>query len=500
MYLGLDVGTSGVKATVIDDSGTIHAISSKSYPLLGLEENHRELDPLQVWESVKTVIHDVLGKADSSDIDFITVASLGEAIIPINKSGLPIMRSIIGSDIRGRKELESVCQQIPPPELTRITGLNLSTIYSLNKILYIRRHLPRIYAETEKFLCFTDFIVYVLTGEYVIDFSMASRTMAFDINKCTWSKYILDKVSVDPNLFSRTAIAGEIVGKILPSIAAETGLPQTVSVLIGPHDHICNALGAGAVEKGACSNVVGTTEGITAILGDEKLSISDISKNNISCQPFVLSNTYNTVAWHNTAGALINWFMNQFFCKNRTPDQTKVILDQLNHAYHGKPTRLLIQPYFSGATTQFMDDKAKGTILGLSLSTTREEIYQALLEGSCYECMLIVEALENASIPVKHLIVNGGGSKSDPWLSIKADMLGKPVYTVDCQDTGALGSAIIAAVANKRFSSVIEAAQNMVRPGKIIEPNMNNNRVYRERFEQYKCLYSQIKDINHLLN
>ncbi len=147
-----------------------------------------------------------------------------------------------------------------------------------------------------------------------------------------------------------------------------------------------------------------------------------------------------------------------------------------------------------------MDDQAKGTILGLSLSTTREEIYQALLEGSSYECMLIVEALEHARIPVNHLVVNGGGSKSDPWLSIKADMFGKPVYTVDCQDTGALGGAIIAAVANERFASIAEAAQNMVKPGKTIEPNMNNHRIYRERFERYKNLYAQVKEINHLLH
>jgi xylulokinase len=500
MYLGLDVGTSGVKATVIDDNGNIRMMAARKYPLYGLENNYRELDSNQVWDSTKSAISEVIGQIGPSEIEYITVISLGEAIIPVDKLGQPLMRSIIGSDIRGGEELAWLCQRIEPSELTQITGLNLSTIYSINKILYIRNHFPEVYADTWKFYCFTDFIVYKLTGESVIDYSMASRMLAFDINSYEWSNRILKEASIDPDVFSRPVVTGEIAGQVLDSIAVEIGLSSKIKVLIGPHDHICNALGAGVVKKGDCSNIVGTTEGITAILGKEKLSVTDISVNNISCEPFVLPGTFNTVAWHNTAGALINWFLDVFFGKIRSASQTVEILSVLNQTYSGKPTKLMIQPHFSGSTTKFMDDKAKGTILGLSLSTTREEIFQALLEGASYECMLIVGSLENAGLPVNDLIVSGGGSKSDAWLSIKADMFGKPVHTVECADTGALGGGMLAAVTSKKYNSFEEAAKIMVKKGKTIFPNEENTKIYQERFEMYKELYQKTKGISHILH
>ncbi|MEN6480974.1 MAG: FGGY family carbohydrate kinase, partial [Anaerolineaceae bacterium] len=143
--------TSGIKATVVDESGTIKAKSNRKYPMHGLDKNHRELDPLQVWNETKIAISEILNQIDSSEIDYLTTTSLGEAIIPINKYGKPLMRSILGSDIRGEEELIWLCKKIDPNELIQITGLNLSTIYSINKILYIRNHFPDVYKKTYKF-------------------------------------------------------------------------------------------------------------------------------------------------------------------------------------------------------------------------------------------------------------------------------------------------------------------------------------------------------------
>lgn len=498
MYLGVDIGTSGVKASVVDARGEVLASAYRRFRILGLERNYRELDPAAIAEGAKSAIREAAATSGRTEFDLILVSSLGEAIIPVDAQGRHLMNCIVGSDRRGAEELEWLCGLIPPARLVDITGLNLSVIYSLNKILYLRAHHPEIYSRVWKFFLVTDYFVHLLTGEAVVDYSMASRTLAFDLGKRAWSEEILSAADVGPELFSRPVLAGTVAGTVLPSVAAELGISAGTRVAIGAHDHICNALGVGAVGSGQCSNAVGTTEGITAILGG-RLGSGLVAGNNISCEPFVVDDMYNTVAWHNTAGAMVNWFLNMHYGTERTAEQTDAILAELNRESGHEPSPLLVLPHFSGATAGAMDDKSKGAILGLTLGTSRKDLFRALLEGACFECRLIVDALRDAAIPVDQIYVSGGGSKSRFWMQAKADILGMPVTVAREANSGALGASVLASVVCGHYGSLGDAAQAIIKPGGVIEPIDANVRVYQERFQEYKQLYDKTRATNHLL-
>lgn len=497
MFLGLDIGTSGVKSTIVDGEGTMLAYAYRPLRIYGKAENKRELDPLEVKENAFETMKEVLHKCNQRKLAMITLSSLGEAAIPVGRDGKVLRRSIIGSDSRGAVELEWMKKQMSAEILTEITKVNLSYIYSLNKILYLRKTDPAVYEKTWKYMCFTDYMTYLLTGETMIDYSMASRTMAFDIHKNCWSEKILDIADIGKELFSTPVPGGSIIGNLLYSVKRELGLSYDVPVMVGSHDHIFNAIGAGAVVPGSCSNIVGTTEGITAVV-DKMLDTKDIDRENISCEPFVRSGLYNTVAWHNTAGAMVNWYTETFWKENTS--SKREILEYLSQAIDTHPGKLIVLPHFSGVTAHYMDEKAKGAIIGLTTTTTREEIFKAILEGASYECRRIIDAVEGAGIALDRMIVSGGGSNSALWLKLKANILGREIYKVSYADTGALGGAVLGATVMGDYSSIEAAADQMLKPPQLIEPDMKYHSVYQERYEKYKELYIKLKELNHMLH
>ncbi len=494
MYIGLDIGTSGTKASLIDEEGRLLKDYQVAYGFCNTEKGYRELDADQVWDAVKACLS-VTGQGRG--IRTITVSALGEAIIPIDASGRPLCKSISGTDTRGTQELEEIQSLIGKERLTDITGLNLSTIYSGNKILWLKKHAAKLYEEAWKIVTFQDYVIYRLTRTAVIDYSMASRTLLFDINTNDWSEEILQALGIDRHKLSEPARSGSIVGALEGKVAKELGLSPGIKVVTGTHDHICNAIGSGSIHYGDCSNTVGTTEGLTAVLHREQLSTDSINRYQISCEPFVLPQMYNTVAWNNTSGVLLKWFVTVFL-KEEGAANIREVFGKLNAGMAAEPTGLLVLPHFSGAATPYMDESSKGAILGLALGTGREDIYKALMEGANYELALMLDCLRKAGLQPERLTATGG-ALSEQLLQIKADVLGMEVHTVENKQTGTLGGAILGAVAEGDFPTIAEAVARMVRPGRIYGPESRFVGVYQEKLCIYKELYQTLKKINHSL-
>ncbi|MDR1699915.1 MAG: sugar kinase [Lachnoclostridium sp.] len=496
MYLGLDIGTSGIKATIISAKGEILAHSHRTLTAHGIQEKKREIDPAEVYDKLFEVIRETIGCCPDVKIELITIAGLGEAVIPISHEGMPLSYSIVGGDPRGAEQLNQISEKIGCEKLVSITGLNLSYIYSLNKILYTKECCPEVHKKTWKYLCFTDYVGYILTGETKIDYSMASRTMAYDISRNEWSKEILSAVDISPDYFSQPVPGGMIIGDILPSVKEKMKVSYNIPVMVGSHDHIFNALGSGVVESDSCSNVVGTTEGFTAIL-EKRLDNKTIMQNQISCEPFVWGGLYNTVAWHNASGAMQNWFVDTFY---RDSGKTRSqILHTLDHSVSSSPSLLMVLPHFAGSTVRYMDEKAKGAIIGLTAVTTREEIFKAVLEGAVYECRVILDEITCAGISLDKIVVSGGGSKSPVWMQLKANILGRQIYKSAYPDTGVFGGAILGSVVLKHYSNMKEAVKHMIKSPEMIEPDLSHYRDYQERYLEYKELYTKLKDLNHKL-
>lgn len=492
MYIGLDIGTSGSKADLIDEHGNVLGSGQVSYSFSKTARGYRELDTQAVWEATEKCLYEA---ASGRHVESITVSALGEAIVPIDRDGRPVGPGITGTDIRGAEELKEIEEAFGIRTLTDITGLNMSTIYSANKILWLKKHQPEIYNKAYKILTFQDYIIYRLCHEAVIDYSMASRTLLFDINKKDWSDVLLSWSGIAREKLACPVPAGSVAGTLKNSLAEKLNLPKSVKIVIGTHDHICNAIGSGVCEAGVCSNTVGTTEGLTAVLERSALTSESIENYQIACEPFAVERLYNTVAWNNTSGVLLKWFVNQMVQEEK-PEKILSTFARMNAKMCKEPTDLFVLPHFSGAATPYMDGESRGAILGLTLDIKREDIYKALMEGANYELAVILDDLQNAGLQLRKIVANGGAI-SPELLQIKADILGVPVYTVKNRQTGTLGGAILGSVVSGEYASVKESVQAMVTENKVYEPDVRRNQIYREKFEVYKQIYPSVAEISH---
>lgn len=492
MYIGLDIGTSGTKAALVDETGRVRKSAQVSYGFCNTKGGCRELDAREVWEAALSCLRQTGGGGAAETI---TVSALGEAVVLVDRDGNPLAPGITGTDIRGGEQPGALIARYGARTLTEITGQNLSSIYSANKILWLKENQAGLYEKAWKILTFQDYIIYRLCREAKIDRSMASRTLLFDIDRGDWSDRLLSDLQIGREKLSRVVPAGSTAGELTREAAEAAGLSPGTKVIVGTHDHICNAIGSGVCEAGSCADTVGTTEGLTAVLEPGQLMAEEIEKYQISREPFAVDGLYNTVAWNNTSGVLLKWFVNEMV-REEKPDEILKTFDKMNGAIKEEPTGLFVLPHFSGAATPYMDSASRGAVLGLTLDTKREDIYKALMEGANYELALILDGLVSAGL-VPRKIVATGGALSPQLLQIKADVLGHEITTVKNRQTGTLGGAILGAAAQGAYRDIRSAVRAMVQEDRVYRPDPERSQIYREKLEIYKKIYPAIAEISH---
>ena len=393
MYVGLDIGTSGVKAVLFSETGEMQQRACREYPVHGTG-TQIELYPQQVCDAVLDALREL---ADAHcEIQAIGISSLGEACILLDQDGGVLGNAILPGDRRGAEYLPNI--QNHEHEILNITGLPLNSTYSLLKLMWIRQYAPELYARTKRVMLFGDYIGFVLTGETGISRSLASRTMAFDVRTMQFSTSVCSTFAFDPALFSPPVASTQKIGSLLPEIAQRVGLPAGIAIYAGGHDQPCAAIGAGAYQKGDASDSIGTSECITAVLGKEKLTASYMKETNFPCEPFVVDGVYNTMAFTHTAGRLLQWF---------TRHVMRIGVDESLHDLDlqckKSPSGLLVLPHFSGAGTPTMDHLSVGAIVGLHLHTTALDIYQAIMESVSFEMKLNLERLLQNGINIERI-------------------------------------------------------------------------------------------------
>lgn len=495
-YIGLDIGTSGVKAVIFNGEGKIISFAYKGYDCIFPDHGLIELDPEDIWSSVKLVLSQALIKAGSKDIKACAISSFGEAFVPIDKTGNVLRKSIVATDPRGKAELEMLLNKIPRSELMRVTGLPPSITYSIIKILWIKNNETEIYKRIWKFLLIQDFICFKLCGEIVTNPSLASRTMAFDVEEGKWSPKILDAIEIDKSLFSKIISSGTLIGQISKKTAMELGLSKPFMLAMGSHDQPCAALGAGVINDRMALISTGSTEGIISIL-PKKLLQDSIEEFNFPREPFVINGVYNTLAYNHTAGFLLKWFIETFISRNGNELKDTEILKYFDSMCPEPPTEIFVLPHFSGSGTPHMDADSKGAIIGLNLSTSKYEIYKAFLEGMTYELACNLECLNKFGVQISSIRAAGGGANSKVWLQIKADIFNKEITTLECNETAALGASILAAKACSDFKSLKYAIKSMVRQKETFYPDEAKADIYMKKLDIYKKIYPILKEINN---
>ncbi|RLE07453.1 hypothetical protein DRJ00_08110 [Candidatus Aerophobetes bacterium] len=496
--MGLDVGTTGCKAVVFDLEGKVLSQAYREYSLLHPRPGWVELNMNEVLRKVEESIQEASSKVKGDPIKALSISTQGEAFVPVDRKGNLLTNGPVSFDSRGEEFIEWWKEKLGPERIIQITGMPLHPMFTLNKVLWLKKNRADIYRKTYKLLCCEDLIIYKLGLPPTIDRSLASRTMAFDILKRDWSEEILSIAGVDRSLLPDVLPSGTVIGEIPQKIAHHLHLPPKVVVATGGHDQPCGALGAGVMKEGVAMDAIGTVECIACVFKEPHLD-KKMLENNFACYPHVVPELYITLAFNFTGGSLLRWFRDTLGEKEKEKAQSQkedvysVLIDEACP----DPSPLYVLPHFTTTGTPYMDTSSAGAILGLSLDTNKSEIIRAILEGVSFEMKHNLSLLEEIGISVEELRAIGGGARSRKWLQLKADLYGRKVVSLKVSEAASLGAAILAGVAMGEYSSVEEAVKTTVKIKETFYPQEKKTRIYEKKFLIYREIYPTLRELNH---
>lgn len=491
--MGIDVGTTGCKAAVFSADGNCIANAYREYHIFHRQAGWAELDSREVISSVKDVIRETASAARAKDpVSALSISSMGEAMTPVSRQGQILGASILSSDIRGADLLTTAFKDIDQAAFYQINPNILGINYSLPKLLWIKKNEPDLYNQADYFLLWADLVAFLLGCGPVTSYSLANRTLLFDLCREDWSDKLLTLAGIDRAKLPRPRPSGTIVGTISSKTADEFGLNKGAAVVLGGHDQCCNALGAGVIEAGSAVCGVGSYECITPVY-DHIPDQNYMLKCGLNVEHHLIPGRYVSFLY-NQAGLLVKWFRDTFaVADRRLTNDASSLYDKLTAEMPAEPTRLLVLPYFDiTGPPEYVTD-ASGAIIGLKTSTKRGEILKAIMECETFYFVASLKSLKNIGIDVAQIIATGGGARSDRWLQIKADILGIPVIRPVTTEAGILGAAILAGVATKIFNGFSEGIRQFVRRDRIFEPDMKHSLIYQERLEMYRKLFPAMR-------
>lgn len=501
MYiLGLDVGTTGCKAVLFNVDGRLVAQSYREYPLYHPKPSWSEEEPLEVWRGVVEAIKEAVARSrvKTDEIEALSVSAQGEAFTPLDRELNPLYRCITTWDDRAVKQHDEFLKLIGREELFNITGHPSSPVYTLFKLIWFKENMPEIYQKTWKFLLWEDYVNMLLCGAPAIDYSLASRTMIFDIRRLNWSREILELSGLDEGKLPEPYPSGKAVGEVSRKASEETGLAEGTLVVTGGHDQACGTLGVGAVNPGATYVATGTVESIVAPLYTPLLS-REIIPMGFASYCHVASNRYLILGANPTAGLLLRWFRDMFGEKyveeasRRGVSVYDLMMEDASKAPVGSHG-LLIAPYFMGAGTPNWDTYARGLIIGLTVAHGKPEIIRAIVEGVTYELRLNIETLEKLGVEIEEIRTVGGGARSKFWLRLKADITGKRVVLPDTTEASSAGAAMLAGLGAELYRETADAISKFYRESKIYKPSLNVKKAYDRFYSVYVKLYPAVKN------
>ncbi|NLO07168.1 MAG: hypothetical protein GX131_15180 [candidate division WS1 bacterium] len=497
--MGLDVGSTGVKAVVFTPEGAIVGSAYREYPEVYPAPGWIELRPDEVWEATRTVISEAAAQAGGG-VRSLAISALGEAFTPVAEDGSFLHNTIVSPDTRATAQADRWRETLGAERVFAITGMPLHASFTLNKLIWMREERPDIHERTSKYLLWPEVIQQRLGLKPRIDHSLAGRTMAFDVTRREWSAEMLNAAGIPRKMLAEPIAPGEIIGELSAQAAVEVGLEPGCLVVAGGHDQPMNALGAGVIREGMCVDGMGTVECITVAF-DRPVLTDAMREHNYGCYPHVVTPMYATIAYNYSAGSILRWWRDLFGAaevaeaERRGVDVYEVLLADLPEA----PSGLIWLPYFAGSGTPWLDARAKGAIIGLALDTGRPQLVKALLEGTCFEIDLNIRALEEAGVPIDRLRATGGGSRGNTWLQLKADITGKPVVRLNVSESGCQAGAMLGGVALGVWSDLAEATEALVREGEAFEPRADRQAAYAELRETYAQAWPAVREIAHRL-
>lgn len=492
--LGIDVGTTGCKAAVFAPDGRCLASAYREYATLHPRDGWAELDSRLVWSQVCAAIREVAVGAQHDPVTALSVSSMGEAVTPVSADRRILANCMLMSDSRGGEYVSAFTRAMDAAAFYRINPNILGAQYSFPKVRWIKDHQPDLYREAHTFLTWGDLVLFMLGGEAVTSYSLANRSLLFDIRAEDWSPQLLSLGGIEHEKLARPVRSGTISGTISAAMADALGLPRDVQLVVGGHDQACNALGAGIAQAGKAVCGIGTFECLTPVY-DRIPEAATMLQHGLNVEHHILPGLYVSFLF-NQSGSLVRWFRDTFAAADKRLVEPGVDLyGQLATEMPEAPTRLLVMPYFEVTGTPAFIGDVSGAIVGLQTSTTRGEILKAIMESVTLYFVSGLRGLAGLGIDLTSFTATGGGAKSDAWLQIKADIYGVPMLRPRVTEAGALGAALLAGSVTGVYRSPREAVAQCVHIERSFEPDPARHAQYRERQAVFDQLYPTLRPL-----
>lgn len=497
VLLGIDVGTSGCKVILIDETGAVLGSETIGYPLYVPHENWSEQIPADWWQATCDGTKSALAKSGlkATDIDCIGLSAQMHGMVAMDEKGEVIRPAVLWNDQRTGDQCAEIKEMVGGlDKLMTYTNNNMLPGYTGGKILWLKENEPENYARLRMVLNPKDYIRYELTGDYATEVSDASGTGLFDVENRKWSYELIDILGFDRSIFPKCYESPEITGELSAKAAEQMGLVPGIPVCGGGGDAVIQTTGTGLLREGILATIVGTS-------GIVSSGLQKFVKNNGGSLQIFCNNAPGL--WHAMgvslcSGEALRWLRDKilFTRGGVKTDDHATAYDQINEwvaASTPGAKKMLFLPYLTGERCPYSDPYTRGAFVGLNIQHTSGDMARAVMEGVIFNMRQMYELMDTTATEIR---TSGGGAKSQIWRQIQADIFQLPVKTVSgSEEGGAYGAAMVAGVACKAWKSLDEAAA-IVKTETEVLPNPANKQVYDEMFEQYKKIYGALAPIH----
>jgi xylulokinase len=494
-FLGIDTGTGGTRAVVIDEQGkTIASSACEHEPFASPEPLWAEQDPRDWWRACEVTVRAVLSMPGVSAGDIAAVGLTGQmhGSVLLDESGEVLRPALIWCDQRTDAQCQAITKKVGATRLIELTSNPAITGFTLPKLRWVLEREPNIWERVRSILLPKDYVRFRLTGERATDVADASGTLLFDVPKRGWSREMLNATEIDERWLPEVFESTEISARVSVEGSAATGLRVGTPVVAGAGDQAAGAVGMGIVKPGMVSATIGTSGVVFAATA--AASLDPLGRIHTFCH--AIPGRWHVMGVTQAAGLSLRWFRDRF---GGGPDDGRDAYDRLADEAASVPAGsdgVLWAPYLMGERSPHLDPHARAALVGLNASHTRAHVIRAILEGVAFSLRDTLTIFKEINVPVEKIRLGGGGARSILWRQIQADVYGQPVEILSAEEGAAYGAALLAGVGGGAWSSVDEACESAVSVSAQIKPDKASAERMDEQYHRFRAIYPALRAIS----
>jgi xylulokinase len=490
-WLGIDVGTGGTRALLVDERGKVRHACTAPHEEMRMERPlWAEQRPENWWEAAQIAVRGVLAQAGAAGADVRGVGLSGQmhGLVLLDADERVIRPALIWCDQRSQPQVDALNASVGKEAILAATANPVLTGFTLPKLLWVRDNEPASFERVRKILLPKDYVRFGLTGEYVSDVSDSSGTALFDVVRRRWSHELASQLGLDRSILPAVMESTEISGQVSLAGAAATGLMAGTPVVCGAGDQAASAVGNGVVEPGLVSCTIGTSGVVFAHMASP--AYDPPGRVHTFCH--AVPAAWQVMGVTQGAGLSLQWYRNNL----ARGSEYDALTAEAASAPAGS-NGLFWLPYLMGERTPHLDATARGGWIGLTASHTRADLIRSLLEGVSYSQMDCLEIIRQMGAPVQSVRVSGGGARSPFWRQMLADIFGTPVTVLETQEGSAYGAALLALAGTGSQVSLVDLCRQAIREVDAAAPHPQEQEIYARGHRVYQSLYPALRGFYH---